>query len=208
MPQQQATSPVALAQRYARLHHTSTRETVLTTVALLVAVLSAILLGLLIWGNSRPPIFGTVVILLMLWLPFFVGRSSSQQKEAEELYAQLLALVKDSVLPLPLAEQVALLVALPPTTPPPLPALAQARLAQKLAYASPAELTPLPRAPLHAWLAAAETPDELKIALLLALGSLHDLAIRPLAQELATAAPTERLREAALECLKSLEPAR
>lgn len=209
MPQQQALPPVALAQRYARLREKPRRQrsilqlSVIGTLALLLLVALPTLLG-----TVQPiPILG-LILLLTCWLPVLVTHANANSKEEAHLYAQLLAMVKDDTLPLSLADRVTLLAALPESTRPPLLGLAQARLAQKLAYASPDELAELPRDPLRAWLHHRETPDNLRIALLLALGSLKDHAIRPLAEEIAHLAPTERLREAALECLVALESAR
>jgi hypothetical protein len=208
MPQQQALSPVTLAQRYADLRLTSVRSNQLFAISVLVAAILQIWAGFQLWMGYLPLIWAFPVTMgLIFWLSLFSGYSNRKNREEADLYAQLLAIFKDEPLPLPLADRVAVLAALTAATPPPLPALAQARLAQKLAYASPAELAALPRAPLHAWLRDLETPDDLRISLLLALGTLQDHAIRPLAQEIAQIAPTERLREAALECLKSLESA-
>ncbi len=204
MPQQQALSPVVLAQRYAHLRERPTLRSHLFRGSIVV-IAGLLILGML-W--PRQPIFIVgLVFLLVFWLPMLITRMNTENKEQEDCYAQLLALLKDDTLPLPLPDRVAVLAALPSSTQSPLIGLAQARLAQKLAYASPTELTALPRAPLHTWLRDLETPDDLRISLLLALGSLHDHAIRPLAQEIVHLAPTERLREAALECLKSLESA-
>ena len=159
-------------------------------------------------GTVHPMVTLLLTFLLVFWLPFLLTRSHTSRREEEEIYSQLLAVIKDDTLPLSLADRVLLLTVLPASTPPPLPALAQARLAQKLSYASRDDIASLPHAPLHAWLADTETPEFLKVTLLLALGTAADQAIRPLAQALASTAPTERLREAAQECLKSLEQAR
>jgi len=202
MPQQQAHSPVALAQRYADLVTPSRAAHVLLSASVGLIV---VLLAWIVFGPVQPlPVFA-LLFLVTCWVPMLVTQSNSRRKESVEVYSELLAVVKDDTLPMALVDRVTLLIVLPRSTPLPLPALAQARLAQKLAYANPTELAELPRAPLHAWLRDLETPDDLRISLLLALGSLHDHAIRPLAQEIAQIAPTERLREAALECLKSLE---
>ena len=204
MPQQQARSPIALTHRYAHLHMRPALQSHLSRGS--IVVIAGLLILVMIW--PRQLVFVVfLVFLLVFWLPMLLTRASAETKEKAEIYAQLLVILKDDTLPLPLPDRVTILAALPAATQPPLLGIAQARLAQKLAYASPTELAALPRAPLHAWLRHLDTPDDLRISLLLALGSLRDHAIRPLAQEIAQIAPTERLREAALECLKSLESA-
>ncbi|WP_309720260.1 hypothetical protein [Armatimonas sp.] len=202
--QQEALSPVALAQRYAHLRQRPAQQSRLLRGS--IVAIAGLLLLVMLW--PRQLVFVVfLVFFLVFWLPMLLTRASAKSKVEAELYAQLLGLLKDDTLPLSLTNRVAVLAALPASTQPPLLGLAQARLAKKLAYASPTELAELPRAPLHAWLRDLETPDDLRISLLLALGTLHDHAIRPLAQEIAHLAPTERLHEAALECLKSLESA-
>ena len=204
MPQQQARSPVTLAQRYTHLHERPALQSRLFRGS--IAVIAVLLLLVTVW--PRQLVFVVfLVFLLVFWFPMLLTRASTESKEKAEFYAQLLALLKDNTIPLSLANRVAILATLPATTQPPLLGLAQARLAQKLAYASPTEIAALPRAPLHAWLADIETPEDLKISLLLALGTAQDSSVLSTAQTLAQTAPTERLREAALECLKSLESA-
>ena len=208
MLQTQAISALTLARRYAHLHRAPFRGKRLLTGSLLATSVLLLLVALpTLMGTLHPASTFLLTFVLLFGLPLLLNRSHTNRREEEEVYAQLLAVIKDDTLPLSLTERVLLLSVLPASTPPPLPALAQSRLAQKLSYASPTELAALPRAPLHAWLRDLETPDDLRISLLLALGSLHDHAIRPIAQEIAHLAPTERLREAALECLKSLESA-
>jgi hypothetical protein len=202
--QQQALSPITLAQRYTQLDMRPARQSHLFRGSIVVIV--GLLILVMVWPHQLVFVV-FLVFLLVFWLPMLLTRASAETKEKAEIYAQLLALLKDDTLPLPLPDRVTVLATLHAATQPPLLGIAQARLAQKLAYASPTELATLPRAPLHAWLRDLETPDDLRISLLLALGSLHDHAIHPLAQEIAQIAPTERLREAALECLKSLESA-
>lgn len=209
MPQQQALSPVALAQRYAQRRENPLLKRALLPLSTVLVIGLLLLIALpALLGSAQPLPLLALIFLMTFWLPMLITRANTERREEAELYAQLLAILKDDTLPLSLVDRVTLLAALPVSTQPPLIGLAQARLAQKLAYASPTELAALPRAPLHAWLRALETPDELRIALLLALGSLQDHAIRPLAQEIAHLAPTERLHEAALECLASLESSR
>ncbi|WP_395143066.1 hypothetical protein [Armatimonas sp.] len=209
MLQMQALSALTLAQRYAHLHRAPFRGKRLLTGSLLATSVLLLIVALpTLMGTLHPASTFLLTFVLLFWLPLLLTRSHTNRREEEEIYAQLLAVIKDDTLPLSLAERVLLLSVLPASTPPPLPALAQARLAQKLSYASSRDVAALPCAPLHAWLENPETPDYLKIALLLALGTAADQAIRPLAQAVASTAPTERLREAALECLKSLEQAR
>ena len=208
MLQTQAISALTLARRYAHLHRAPFRGKRLLTGSLLATSVLLLIVALpTLMGTLHPASTFLLTFVLLFGLPLLLNRSHTNRREEEEVYAQLLAVIKDDTLPLSLTERVLLLSVLPASTPPPLPALAQSRLAQKLSYASPTELAARPRAPRHAWLRDLETPDDLRISLLLALGSLHDHAIRPIAQEIAHLAPTERLREAALECLKSLESA-
>jgi hypothetical protein len=204
MPQQQVLSPVNLAQRYAHLRTRPARLNRLFRGS--IVPIAGLLILIMVWPRELA-IAAFLLFLLVFWLQMLPNRIHAESKEEAELYATLLTLLKDDTLPLPLANRVAILATLPTSAQPPLIGLAQARLAQKLAYASPTDLAALPRAPLHAWLRDLETPDDLRISLLLALGSVHDHAILPLAQEIVHIAPTERLREAALECLKSLESA-
>ena len=209
MLQTQAISALTLARRYAHLHRAPFRGKRLLTGSLLATSVLLLLVALpTLMGTLHPASTFLLTFVLLFGLPLLLNRSHTNRREEEEVYAQLLAVIKDDALPLSLAERVLLLSVLPASTPPPLPALAQARLAQKLSYASPRDIASLPQAPLHAWLENPETPEYLKVTLLLALGTTANQAIRPLAQALSTTAPTERLREAALECLKSLEQVR
>ena len=208
MPQQQTSSALRLAQRYAHLHHAPIwgRRLLAATVLLIAVLLFVVALPALV-DSLHPASTLLLVFLLVFWLPMLLARFNGNKKEQDELYAQLLAVIKDDTLPLSLTERVAILTVLPASTPPPMIGLAQVRLAQKLAYASPTDVAALPRPPLHHWLADIETPEDLKISLLLTLGTAQDSSILSTALTLAQTAPTERLREAALECLKSLESA-
>jgi hypothetical protein len=210
MPQQQQTSSALhLAQRYAQRHYAPIwGRRLLTATVLLIAVLLFIVALPALIDSLHPASTLLLVFLLVFWLPMLLVRFNGNKKEQDDLYAQLLAILKDDTLPLSLTERVTILILLPKSTPPPMIGLAQARLAQKLAYASVSEVAALPRAPLHHWLTEIDTPEDLKISLLLALGTAQDSSILPTAKTLAQTAPTERLREAALECLKSLELAR
>jgi hypothetical protein len=141
--QQQALSPITLAQRYTQLDMRPARQSHLFRGSIVVIV--GLLILVMVWPHQLVFVV-FLVFLLVFWLPMLLTRASAETKEKAEIYAQLLALLKDDTLPLPLPDRVTVLATLHAATQPPLLGIAQARLAQKLAYASPTELATLPRA--------------------------------------------------------------